>query len=56
MDLPEAQLPLAVPPLEVHSLVVKQVPCTVFAAVDDEATHRLQESNLFMRGKCPFTI
>ena len=43
VSLPEAQLPLAVPLLLIHSLEVKQVPKMVLAVVELEATQRLKE-------------
>ena len=41
MLLPEAQVPVATPPLLAHSLDVKHVPCTGEDAVDVEAVHKL---------------
>ncbi len=39
--LPDAQLPLAVPPLATHSLPVKQVPFITLVAVDIAKIHWL---------------
>jgi hypothetical protein len=46
--LPEAQVPVAVPPLLPHSLDVKHVPCTGEDAVDVDAVHKLVKSYDYM--------
>ena len=42
--VPDAQVPLIVPPLELHSVVVKQVPIIVVVAVDMLEIHWLKNN------------